>query len=55
MGLRLNTKIGSKHIEYHFWEKLLDLIKWFEMHIGVHGVYRGKYEEIFVNDKEIKE
>ena len=38
-----------------FWETFLDLLGRCGMHIGVHGVYRGRYEEVFVNDEEIEQ
>lgn len=38
-----------------FWETFLDLLGRCGMHIGVYGVYRGRYDEVFVSDEEIEQ
>ena len=38
-----------------FWQTFVDLLGRCGMHIDVHGVYRGRYEETLVSDVEIEQ
>lgn len=38
-----------------FWTTFLGLLGRYGMHSGVHGVYRGSYEDVFVSDTKIEQ